>query len=40
MKPSAQGDKKFREKPDTNWNSGSDDFRARLQLSFQLLKGN
>lgn len=29
-KSSAQGDKRFKEKPDAKWNKGSDNFRARL----------
>lgn len=28
-KPSAQGDKRFKEKPDDEWNRGSGDLRAR-----------
>jgi hypothetical protein len=35
---SAQGDKKFKEKPDPKWEKGSCDLWAATQLSSQLVK--
>ena len=39
-KTSADGDKKFKERPDAKWNKGKDDPANLTQLSFQLKKRN